>query len=509
MMYLQGMTREPTYTAATQQLMYELQPFPDNGTLPTRFSYPTIAMTLLTHPMALRTTPSTSAQSAAINVTRSTYAPHQLNPPPHQDPEHHSDRSRSTSAERRRRPDGTGRTTQRPPPKQLDIQCKACATHGHAMKECKFFPRVAACLEYMTVNPDDTKETLNRYKKMMHPDAKKAAKDSYLKVLKSSCLPDNTDLDDLADQLTNASSWNDGSDDYSVSICHFGHTTHQHQLVSSTDDQESTTPSHPQPQETLSHAIQPVQYPDNHMMRMIPSGRDSIVTRAIPTIPQLTRSGPPTNPHRLHQVHGHCARVDTRRDLADTGASVSATGRLEILHHFTPHTPYEILGYDGTVKRAAGQGIAYVQALDQDRLEEMFFVYIPTVDGTIISLEHHTRTHPDIHKWTQEAIPSSDTGWVTFRDVDDEVVSRYRTKQEKGLYYIQDLDFYPVPPSTIANMTHDDDADTYYHTAPTVKCRTPRTKSLNCVDFEEDLGQAMIRTHWYRLCTWQTLAHNL
>ena len=33
MMYLQqGMTREPTYTAATQQLMCKLQPFPDNGT---------------------------------------------------------------------------------------------------------------------------------------------------------------------------------------------------------------------------------------------------------------------------------------------------------------------------------------------------------------------------------------------------------------------------------------------------------------------------------------------
>ena len=143
------------------------------------------------------------------------------------------------------------------------------------MKECKFFPRVAACLEYMTVNPpDDTKETLNRYKKMMHPDAKKAAKDSYLKVLQSSCLPDNTDLDGLADQLTNASSWNDGSDDYSVSICQLGHTTQQHQLVSSTEDHESTTPSHTQePQENLSHAIQPVKYLDKHMMRMIPSHR--------------------------------------------------------------------------------------------------------------------------------------------------------------------------------------------------------------------------------------------
>ena len=56
-MYLQqGMMQETTYTAATQPLTYELQPFPDSGTLPTCFSYPTIAMTLLNHPMALRIT---------------------------------------------------------------------------------------------------------------------------------------------------------------------------------------------------------------------------------------------------------------------------------------------------------------------------------------------------------------------------------------------------------------------------------------------------------------------
>ena len=71
-MYLQGMMREPTYAAATQQLMYELQPFQDAGTLPTRFSSPTIAMTLLTHPMALCTTTNAGAQSATIDVTRST-----------------------------------------------------------------------------------------------------------------------------------------------------------------------------------------------------------------------------------------------------------------------------------------------------------------------------------------------------------------------------------------------------------------------------------------------------
>ena len=139
MMYLQGMMREPTYTAATQQLMYELQPFPDNGTLPVRFSYPTIAMTLLTHPMALRTTHPSSAQSATINVTRSNLAGEKVHNNT-DDTGYQQERGRSTSVEQRRRPENMGRSNTRFTPKQLDIQCKACATHGHPMKDCKFFP---------------------------------------------------------------------------------------------------------------------------------------------------------------------------------------------------------------------------------------------------------------------------------------------------------------------------------------------------------------------------------
>ena len=208
-MYLQGMMREPTYTAATQQIMYDLQPFPDTGsTLPARFSYPTIAMTLLTHPMALRTTVTSSAHSATIYVTRSNVTPSDPHPAM-SNPAYTPDRGRSTSAERRRRPEG--RPTSRPPAhKHIDIQCKACATYGHPMTECKFFPRIAAYIDYITHHPAETKEMLTRYKKIMHPDTKKAAKDSYVKVLQSSCLPEATDFDDLADQLTNASSWNDG-----------------------------------------------------------------------------------------------------------------------------------------------------------------------------------------------------------------------------------------------------------------------------------------------------------
>lgn len=134
----------------------------------------------------------------------------------------------------------------------------------------------------MNNNPVDSKETLTRYCKMMHPDAKKAAKDSYLKVLQSSCLPDNTDLEELTDQLTNASSWNDGSDDSSVSICHMVHTNQP--LMSDNACFDPSLESPCQQKMELSAELQPVTFPDRHMMRMLPSAMDHIITQPIPSV---------------------------------------------------------------------------------------------------------------------------------------------------------------------------------------------------------------------------------
>ena len=52
--------------------------------------------------------------------------------------------------------------------------------------------------------------------------------------------------------------------------------------------------------------------------------------------------------------------LDTRQDLADTGATISATGIRSILHRFQVHSDYEIKGYDGQVTKAAGQGFARI-----------------------------------------------------------------------------------------------------------------------------------------------------
>ena len=141
------------------------------------------------------------------------------------------------------------------------------------------------------------------------------------------------------------------------------------------------------------------------------------------------------------------SRLDTRRDLADTGATISATGIRSILHPFQAHSDYEIKGYDGQVTKAAGQGYACIYNPMSKQVDEMLFVYTPMVMGTIISLEHHAWTHPRIHKWTQEATPSDDKGVIAFYAEDGTIVSVYPTIRSQGLYYIQDLEFIPAPTS--------------------------------------------------------------
>ena len=161
------------------------------------------------------------------------------------------------------------------------------------------------------------------------------------------------------------------------------------------------------------------------------------------------------------------------------------------------------MGYNGIITRAAGQGIAYAKCPGKEDLDEMFFVYVPSIDGTIISLEHHTRTHPEIHKWTQEAVPTTDTGWVTFRAGNDAVVSRYKTKQEKGLYYIQDLDFHLVEWATIATA-HTTTAEVRNAIDQTVRTgSTSRITNMHCINFDQNLGDMNIADQMVPVLEWQ------
>ena len=90
-------------------------------------------------------------------------------------------------------------------------------------------------------------------------------------------------------------------------------------------------------------------------------------------------------PQRLHHPNALQISLTTiqQRDLADTGASVSATGMKEILHHqFTTHTArYEITGYDGNTTKAAGQGYAHVRNDTTNGIDKILFVYSPSISG--------------------------------------------------------------------------------------------------------------------------------
>ena len=162
-----------------------------------------------------------------------------------------------------------------------------------------------------------------------------------------------------------------------------------------------------------------------------------------PSMPEVALSLEDAGPRTITMI---TTRLDTRRDLADSGATISATGIKSILHRFQEESDYEIKGYDGQITKAAGQGYAKIYNPATKRTDEMLFVYTPTISGTIISLEHHAKTHPGIHKWAQEATPSDDRGMITFFAEDGAVVSAYPTMRSQGLYYIQDLHFIPATP---------------------------------------------------------------
>ena len=385
-MYLQGMANDPTYTTAAQQLMHDIQQIPEHmPLLPTRYCTPALTLTLLAHPSAIHATRRTTA--ASLNVTHATPASAYRNtdtnsrrgPPPDRDRSRSRERQQPSSMNRSRQSSSsTPRSTGRVPlPRNYDIQCDACNTNGHNHTgDCRLFPKVAAILDYITHHPSESKAALYQYKKAQHPDTRRAARDKIIKVLKGSTIQydnladEDAHIEALADQLT-GDYWTD-TDDHAATICRL-------QTMQPTDHKESascTVISTSTPSNTIRQSANCVRLPDHHMMQ-------------VPRTPYPTV----TKSRTLFITQGH-SRMDNRRDLADTGASVCATGMLDILHDFTEDTMYTIVGYDGASTQAAGQGTAHIVHSDTGHIEHMFFVYVPSIRGTIVSLEHHARTHP-------------------------------------------------------------------------------------------------------------------
>ena len=416
LMFLQGMSQVSRFTSAAVQLLHDLDQCPPMSALPTRFILHHIPITLASHPAALASTSTTFPTGpyapARLNVTRATPL---------------QDRTQGTSdrpPQRRyqaRRPGGN------PPRQQKDTQCPACFTYGHEVGECRILPKVAACLNYIKDHATLVQTTLQRYKDQQHPVNRQTTKDMLVQAVYGHLGGDESEaLDGLIEHLTDSLCGptrlpDDAMEQFDGNIFHF---QAQYDDYMAPDDMAAT--------------IQPVKFP---LLDQIQRGLQQPGSPAPDPldIPQER----PTSP---------CITISVttvqQRDLADTGASVSATGMLEILHDFTPHTRYEITGYDGQVTRAAGEGYAHVHNDALHTVDKILFVYSPTITGTIFSLEHHAQTHPLIHQWTQEAIPSTNGGWITFYDRQQQIVSRYPTVRSKGVYFIQDMKFLPSPSPT-------------------------------------------------------------
>ena len=301
-----------------------------------------------------------------------------------------------------------------------DTQCLACFTYGHDVGDCRVLPKVAACLAYIKDNTSMVQTTIQRYKERQHPSNRQSVKEMLIHAVygqlgKSEC----DELDGLIDHLTDSLCSPTHQSDYDTNIFHM----------------RAHAPQDAQDLADIQSGIQPVKFPLlDELRHALPSALDPLSNT------DANSTAPPSSCITLSVT------TTQQRDLADTGASVSATGIKEILHNFTAETRYEIAGYDGKVTKAAGEGYAHVQNDATHTIDRILFVYSPTITGTIFSLEHHAQTHPQIHRWTQEAIPINQGGWITFYNANQTVVSRYPTVRSKGVYFIQNMKFIPSSP---------------------------------------------------------------
>ena len=120
------------------------------------------------------------------------------------------------------------------------------------------FPKVAAIIEYMTINPSEAKETLQHYRKGQHPDARKAAREKYVKVLQGR-ISDPDELQDMVDQLEGEYCWPDyEQDDFSASICRMHATT----TATPALNEAIQAPPPAYLGKELQQASQPIRYPD-------------------------------------------------------------------------------------------------------------------------------------------------------------------------------------------------------------------------------------------------------
>ena len=472
LMYLQALQPETKYTAAAMQLIQDLEHLQNEDVLPDKYTFNHLPVALVTHQGVLR---APAEATATLNVTHSRPIGqpmeehhHEMDAPPapYRSSQPRTPAVRGPPRYRSSPQYGTRGQARSPshPAQNRAIQCDSCGTNGHSMEVCKILPRVYACMEFIGARPTEAMEALQQHRKNNHPATQRQSRDRLVNVLRGEILLRQQadgdgwwdDIDSIVEHVTDQ--FHSGRGDFSEDTDEYRPSIYQAQVVEKRRDRDLDMEL-----AEMGNTIQPVRFPFWEIHgedvgcgacvaeedippdpAVVKPGNDFSLQDSVEQLeddPQETPDDEDNGPRMITLI---TTRLELRRDLADTGASISATGIRSILHQFQTHSDYQIKGYDGQVTKAAGQGYAHIYNPETQQTDEMLFVYTPAVKGTIISLEHHARTHPRIHRWTQEATPSDDKGRITFLAKDGAIVSTYNTIRAGGLYYIQDLNFIPA-----------------------------------------------------------------
>ena len=437
-LYLHGAINDSDYTEAARSLLYDLAKLTPSDPLDPKFNLDMLPGTLEAQRALITPTTITSHNGTRINATNTRDRRMPTNSSS-RSPNHNSRQSTSRPAR-----DTTPGRTNSNPRRTLDVQCEACGMYGHQdPSSCTFLPRVALCIDYIRQQDKSIKGITQAWRHRNNPNVKRLAREQVVKQLQVH-LPDHTEseIDHIARSLVDDE---DGSARYPIVLDHEDET----QQANTAEDEDNTVDYYPH--STSQHRIQ-VPYIDTTYWH--PTQLCKEIQPVLLPPPEYIRNDADTYNHTQDThtvVVQRIIQIDSRKHhLADTGANFSVTDDPRFLHDYTTVTPYETTGYDGVTTKATGHGTMKVLN-NFGKVECHTIIHSAQADGTIISVEHHAKSNPQIHKWEQTSIPSEYRGWITFYSNDDTVVSRYDTIRHNGLYYITNLNIIS-PPDAITNV---------------------------------------------------------
>ena len=422
-LYLHGAINDSDYTEAARSILYDLAKLKPTDHLDPKFHLDMLPGTLEAQKALITPPNTTSHHGPRINATNT--------------------RDRRMPTNSTRPPNNSRQNTHRPardnttPKRTLDVQCEACGMYGHQdPSSCTFLPRVALCIDYIRQHDKTIKGITQAWRHRNNPNVKRLAREQVVKQLQVH-LPDHTDyeIDHIARSLVDDE---EGSARYPIVLDHDEDT----QQADTTEDNDALAYYQ---HSTVQHRIQVPYVDTTHWHSTLL--RKEIQPVLLPPM-EYIQNDTDTSDHTqdIHTVViKRIIQIDSRKHhLADTGANFSVTDDPCLLHDYTTVTPYETTGYDGVTTKATGHGTMKVLN-NFGHVECHTIIHSAQADGTIISVEHHAKSNPHIHKWEQTSIPSECRGWITFYSTDDTVVSRYDTIRHNGLYYITNLNIISPP----------------------------------------------------------------